>query len=70
MVIVHQPEALLSRAEDDHVHQRLVGQELELTRYSTTELADILEPRVRHGLHADVDRAYLESIADHVGGVA
>ena len=70
VVIVHQPEALLARVDDDHIHQRLVGQELELSRYANTELADILEPRVRHGLTVDVERTYLESIADHVGGVA
>jgi Cdc6-like AAA superfamily ATPase len=70
VVIVHQPEALLARVDDDRIHQRLVGQELELSRYANTELADILEPRVRHGLTVDVERTYLESIADHVGGVA
>ena len=70
VVIVHEPETLLSRVDDEQVRQRLVGQELELSRYGCRELADILEPRVYHGLTVDVERGYLESIADHVGGVA
>lgn len=68
--IVHEPERLLSRVDDDRVRHRLVGRELELDRYASRELADILEPRVRHGLRTSVDDEFLEEIADHVGGVA
>lgn len=68
--IVHEPERLLSRVDDDRVRRRLVGRELELDRYGSEELADILEPRARHGLRTGVDDELLEEIADHVGGVA
>lgn len=67
--IVHEPDTLLSRIEDDRLRHRLNGR-LELDRYRNEELADILEPRVDHGLRDDVDREYLHEIADHVGGVA
>jgi len=68
--IVHQPEDLLSSIDDDRVRHRLVGRELELDRYSVSELAEILEPRARHGLREAVDETYLASIANHVSGVA
>jgi len=68
--IVHDPDAFRSRLDDQRVEQRLAGAELRLGRYSPTELADILEPRVRKGLRVSVDRSYLERIADRSSGGA
>lgn len=50
--------------------RRFVGRELELDRYGSQDLADILEPRAQHGLQANVDSDYLIEIADQVSGVA
>ncbi|MFB6237555.1 MAG: Cdc6/Cdc18 family protein [Halopenitus sp.] len=70
LVVCHDAMDWLSRA-DPRVRDHFQGGQVELSRYSVDELADILEDRARAGLYPDaVSRAQLESIADGVAGVA
>jgi len=68
--IVHDPESFRRDLDDHRVQHRLTGAGLELQTYAPSELADILEPRVRKGLDGSVDRSYLERIADRSSGTA
>lgn len=70
VAIAHDGTSWLSRLDVDDAHP-LDNGHLELGRYSTVELADILERRAIQGLHGSVvSRGQLEAIADEVAGVA
>lgn len=70
LVVCHDAMDWLSRA-DRRVRERFQGGQVELSRYTVDELADILEDRARIGLRPDaVSRDQLETIADGVAGVA
>jgi cell division control protein 6 len=70
VVITHDADEWLSAADDD-IRRRLHGRELSLDRFSTDELADILERRAEVGLRSGaVERDQLQEIADEVAGVA
>jgi Cdc6-like AAA superfamily ATPase len=73
IAIAHGGTDWLSRLDIDEAHPFDRGH-IRLGRYTVADLADILERRVRQGLHRDVGDmvtwGYLESIADAVAGVA
>lgn len=70
LVVCHDAMDWLSRA-DPRVRNQFQGGQVELSRYTVDELADILEDRARIGLRPDaVSREQLETIADGVAGVA
>jgi len=69
VVICHDPENWLAAVDSD-VRGR-ISAHVQPDRYTPRELADILEPRAREGLVADVvSRQQLEELADSVAGVA
>jgi len=73
VVIVHDRDEWVGHLEESAVQHRLdrVDAALALDRYSTAELADILQRRVDHGLRGNpVERDQLEHIADECAGVA
>jgi len=68
VVICHNPDKWLARA-DDSIRRRLSTATLSLSRFGTTELADILEARATVGLQDGiVSRDQLMWIADEVAG--
>jgi len=73
VVVTHEPKQWLSDASPS-IRDRLTGggcKRLNLDRYSTEELADILERRASEGLRAgSVTREQLRAIDAEVGGVA
>jgi cell division control protein 6 len=67
--ICHEPERWLARAPPEV--QRNVHRNVSLSRYTTEQLVDILDARVRQGLPPNtVTRDQLERIASEVDGVA
>jgi len=69
VAICHEPDRWLARAPRDV--QDGLRRRLELGRYSTNELADILDARARQGLASGVvTSSQMERIADEVAGVA
>lgn len=70
VVVAHNATEWLSMV-DGPVHRQLSGTEFRLKKFSTVELADILERRADVGLvKGAVSRAQLETIADESAGVA
>jgi cell division control protein 6 len=71
VVICHEPERWFSRLDPGVRDRFRAGTQIDLDRYSVSELADILERRAEAGLRRDVwMRAQLEAIADERAGVA
>jgi cell division control protein 6 len=73
VVVIHDRDDWLRHVQDVSADDRLSGGDaaLGLDRYSTAELADILQRRVDHGLRGTpVEREQLEHIADECAGVA
>ena len=71
VAICHNPQSWLAQVPTDDSHSFDGDRHIQLHRYGTDELADILEARANQGLAEDmVTREQLRTIANHVAGVA
>lgn len=71
VAIVHNHREWLARLDQELQEFFSMRSQIEFQRYTTTELVDILEPRVEHGLEPDsITTDQLEWVADEVAGVA
>ena len=71
VAICHDPQSWLAQIPMNGSHSFDGDRHIQLQRYGTEELADILEARANQGLAKDlVTRDQLRTIANHVAGVA
>lgn len=71
VAIAHNPAEWLADIDQRYRSQFDGSHHVELEKYTPEEVADILEPRVRHGLEANViTRKQLVTVGDLVAGVA
>ncbi len=71
VAICHDPQSWLAQVPMSGSHSFDGDRHIQLRRYGTDELADILEARAKQGLAKDlVTRKQLRTIANHVAGVA
>ena len=71
VAICHDPQSWLAQIPMNGSHSFDGDRHIQLRRYGTEELADILEARANQGLAKDlVTRDQLRTIANHVAGVA
>lgn len=71
VAICHDPQSWLAKIPMGSSHSFDGDRHIQLQRYGTEELADVLEARAKQGLAKDlVTRDQLRTIANHVAGVA